>query len=185
MNRRSRKTPGAAARRYVDRAYAHGVSHAVLIDPASVVTGEWVRLKCQYGCPGYGRCLTCPPYSPTPATTAQMLSEYRSALLLQTEGIKPRDSHRTWTKMKRFAVELEREVFLDNHPKAFALTMGPCSYCRACRTEEGCIHTELARPSMEGCGIDVYSTARNNGLTLDVVSDPAASCSYLALLLID
>ncbi|MCE5231071.1 DUF2284 domain-containing protein, partial [bacterium] len=32
-----------------------------LIDPRTVPTAEWVRMKCQYGCGGYGGCLTCPP----------------------------------------------------------------------------------------------------------------------------
>ena len=31
-----------------------GATHAKQIHPASVITAPWVRLKCQFGCPGYG-----------------------------------------------------------------------------------------------------------------------------------
>ena len=44
-----------------------GVQEARVIDPKTVVAAEWVRLKCQFGCDGFGKCLTCPPHSPAPA----------------------------------------------------------------------------------------------------------------------
>ena len=46
---------------YLRKAKTLGFAKAAIIDPATVVTGNWVRLKCQYGCGGYGACLTCPP----------------------------------------------------------------------------------------------------------------------------
>jgi predicted metal-binding protein len=170
---------------YVDRALALGIRHAVLIDTSTIATGEWVRLKCQFGCGGYGSCLTCPPYAPAPSRTAKVLSEYRHALLLQMKDLSPKESSSAWKKLKRAAVTLEKEIFLDNHPKALALTAGPCPYCRTCHLEEGCAHPDLARPSVEACGIDVYSTAHNNGIALDVVQDTDSTCSYIALVLID
>ena len=47
-----------------------------------VVVGNWVRLKCQYGCPSYAKKLSCPPYSPTPEDTRKVLSEYTKAYLI-------------------------------------------------------------------------------------------------------
>lgn len=35
-----------------------GLQGAKEIDPRSIVTAEWVRMKCQYGCPGYGKNLS-------------------------------------------------------------------------------------------------------------------------------
>ena len=52
--------------KYMKRAKDLGVKNAKIISTKSIVTAEWVRLKCQFGCGGYGRTLTCPPYSPTP-----------------------------------------------------------------------------------------------------------------------
>jgi len=53
-----------------------------LVNPQEVVTAEWVRLKCQYGCDGYGQSLTCPPYSPTPGITRKVLDSYCCAVLI-------------------------------------------------------------------------------------------------------
>jgi len=49
--------------KYIKKAKSMGITEAKIIDPKSVVVGDWVRLKCQYGCGGYGKNLTCPPYS--------------------------------------------------------------------------------------------------------------------------
>ena len=51
---------------YAEMAIEAGASGAKLVPADEVYCAEWVRLRCQYGCGGYGRCLTCPPYSPTP-----------------------------------------------------------------------------------------------------------------------
>jgi len=71
---------------WVARAMELGADAAQLIHPDQIVVADWVRLKCQYGCGGYGMCLTCPPHSPTPEVTRQVLRHYRQALLLRVEG---------------------------------------------------------------------------------------------------
>src|SRR5512147_256757 len=58
------------------------VKAAKIIRPADVATAHWVRLKCQFGCDGYGQCLTCPPYSPTPEEMRKVLDGYKRALLI-------------------------------------------------------------------------------------------------------
>ena len=90
-----------------------GAAQAKVIATASVVTATWVRLKCQFGCGGYGQHLTCPPYSPTPEQTRAMLGEYGIALLVHAPG----DGH--WESIKRIVSDLEREVFLAGFYKAF------------------------------------------------------------------
>jgi hypothetical protein len=34
-----------------------------VIPAKTIATAEWVRLKCRFGCDGFGQSLTCPPYS--------------------------------------------------------------------------------------------------------------------------
>lgn len=51
---------------YYERALERGMDNAKVIEPASVVTAAWVRLKCQFGCPGYGKSHCCPPHTPSP-----------------------------------------------------------------------------------------------------------------------
>jgi len=35
------------------------------IDPAKIITAQWVRMKCMFGCNGYGHCAACPPNTPS------------------------------------------------------------------------------------------------------------------------
>jgi len=169
---------------YVKRAKSMGVSKAKIIDVRNVVVGKWVRMKCQFGCGGYGECLTCPPYSPTPEFTKRMLDEYSKGLLMQIEDISPADEERIFLKFRKMLASLEREIFLDGYYKALGMTAGPCSFCRSCDISKPCKHPRLARPSMEACGIDVYQTARNFGFSLEVVKSRDFPCSYISLILI-
>ncbi len=68
--------------RYLDQARTCGACDARLTHAGSIVTAPWVRIKCQYGCGGFGERLTCPPYAPTPEQTATILRTYRHAFLL-------------------------------------------------------------------------------------------------------
>ena len=171
--------------KYAKKSMSIGITKAKVVDTKTIVVANWVRLKCQYGCSGYGKRLTCPPFSPMPEYTKRMLSEYSKALLMQITGIRLGKEHRMSRKLKNIVAALEREIFLDGFYKAFGLASGPCRFCRTCNTRKECIHTEQARPAMEACGIDVYQTVRNNGFELEVVKTEDACCSYNAVILIE
>jgi len=171
--------------KYVKKAISLGVSEAKLIDVKNVVVGDWVRLKCQYGCGGYGQCLTCPPYSPPLEFTRKLLAEYKTGLLLQIKNISWKEEDKIFLRFKNIVADLERKIFLDGYHKAFGMTAGPCPFCRTCDTSQPCKHSRRARPAMEACGIDVYQTARNVGMTLEVVKSRESLCSYLSLILIE
>ena len=68
--------------------------------------------------------------------------------------------------------------------KAISFGAGPCRLCKECDMLE-CKFPKLARPSMEACGIDVYSTARNNGFPLQVLTSKEEEQNRYALLLIE
>jgi len=157
-----------------------GATEATPISPQDVVVGEWVRLKCQFGCDGYGKRLTCPPYSPTPETTKKILAEYSHAILLRFEGDNTDDS---WKKTHDLVTKLERKIFLSNYYKVFGFENGPCFYCDKCNLKS-CIHAEVARPSMEASVIDVYATARNTRYKLHVVKSKEDNPVYFSLILI-
>jgi predicted metal-binding protein len=171
--------------RFAKKAKTLGASQAKVIDPKTVAVGHWVRLKCQYGCGAYGTCLSCPPYSPTPAYTASMLSEYRKALLVQFADVNLKRGAGAILKLRRMVGSLEREFFLEGYYKAFGMASGPCEFCRQCDLTKACKHPYEARPSMEACGIDVYQTARNNGLRLEVVQSTDSLCSFVSLILVE
>ncbi|MGE5295557.1 MAG: DUF2284 domain-containing protein [Solirubrobacterales bacterium] len=154
-----------------------GVLDAKVVAPAEVQTAAWVRLKCQYGCGGYGQCLTCPPYTPTPNEMRKVLDCYRRAILIHLAPD---------AELKAIVVELEREIFLRGAWKAFGLGAGPCEKCKSCVLEVGkCRHPHEARPAMEACGIDVYSTARRAGFEIEVVRTTEQCPNYFGLVLVD
>jgi predicted metal-binding protein len=168
----------------VDRALSMGITKAKIINTKNVVVANWVRLKCQYGCGGYNKRLTCPPYSPKPDYTERMINEYSKALLMQIEKIPPKIEHKESQKLKKIVADMERVLFLDGYYKAFGMTSGPCRLCRACNTEKPCKYPYEARPSMEACGIDVYQTVRNSGFKLEVVKTEDSCCTYNGLIFI-
>ncbi|KXA99225.1 hypothetical protein AKJ41_05770 [candidate division MSBL1 archaeon SCGC-AAA259O05] len=162
---------------FINRAIEMGAEDAKLLAPKDeVFTGSWVRLKCQFGCGGYGERLTCPPYSPTPQETRKVLDEYESGILVHF----PSEEN----NLKELMADLEREAFLSGYYKSFALAAGPCNFCEECNLEE-CKHPHKARPSMEACGIDVYKTARNAGYHIEVVKNHKQSQDYFGLLLLE
>lgn len=171
---------------WIARAVELGAHAAQVISPEQVVTAEWVRLKCQYGCGGYGECLTCPPYSPTPETTRRVLRHYRQALLLRVEGQGGEDEEeRLRRRLNEAVVTLEREVFLDGHYYAWSMTAGPCLLCKRCNLKGPCRHPHLARPSMEACGVDVFTTVRRAGWEIEVVRSPEFPFRLFGLVLVE
>lgn len=160
----------------IQRAKTFGAKSARLVRASSIATAPWVRLKCKYGCDGYGTSLCCPPHTPTPDETRKVIDSYRRAVLFEAGRREP----------KQIAVRLEREAFLAGYYKAFGLGSGPCPLCRqACAFDEGCRHAERARPSMEACGIDVFATVRVNGFVIDVVRDERDEQHYFGVVLLD
>jgi predicted metal-binding protein len=152
-----------------------GAKEAKVIPVDTVVTAPWVRMRCQYGCAGYGRRLSCPPFSPTPEQTQEILNSYKTAILMKGE---------LW-KVNPIMVALEREVFLSGFYKAWSMGEGPCHQCEACALKAGCRFPSQLRPSMEASGIDVFKTVRNNGYDIDVVKDYDCPAQYFGLVLVE
>ena len=160
--------------KYIKRAQDLGAKEAKAIFTKDIVTAEWVRLKCQFGCDGYGQGLTCPPYSPSPEQTKRMLTQYVRGILIHADES---------TDISEIVAKLEREMFLDGYHKALAMGAGPCRLCVKC--VKSCRHPEKARPSMEASGIDVYTTARTNGFPIEVLKTKACEGNYYGLVLIE
>lgn len=151
---------------YLTMALERGADHARIIEPSSIITAPWVRLKCQFGCFGYGRNLCCPPHTPTPDEMRLVLDSYTHGILL----------HRHWQKgfavvdeFNELVIDVEITLFLDGYYKAWSMGSGPCRRCKKCDTDGTCMHADRARPALEACGIDVFATARGHDLPIHVV----------------
>ncbi len=164
-------------------------AEAKVIDPVSVLTAPWVRLKCKYGCEMYGREYCCPPETPTPEQTRGILDCYQRAILFHCRAAKKEGENRTKVRKGYLdaVVELEGEMFKDGYYKAFALLSGPCSLCGECAKSKNkpCNFGYRARPSMESCGIDVYQTAWNNGFPIQPLRHKAETQNLYCLMLVD
>jgi predicted metal-binding protein len=160
----------------------------------TVVVSQWVRFKCRYGCKGYAKHLSCPPYSPAPSETAAMINEYRTGVLVRFDGVPghesfgpdeiPEDFHGFYRDLilwvNRTVHLMEKTAFYDGYYKAFGFGGYPCIYCEDCVAEECggpvdestrrlCRHMDMVRPSMEAAGIDVFATAQNAGWEISTI----------------
>ncbi len=167
------------------RATEMGAEEAKIIDPASVVTAEWVRMKCQYGCPGFGMRLCCPPRTPTPDMTRKVIDAYRKAILLHRRIVKGEERRARRKAFSKAIVRLEIEIFLEGYYKAWSMGSGPCDLCKQCNLSGSCRHGLEARPSMEACGIDVFKTARDNGFPIEVVRTRGGERNIFGLILVE
>ncbi|MCF6248861.1 MAG: DUF2284 domain-containing protein [Desulfobacula sp.] len=161
----------------IDQALALGFDQAVPLNTKGIVTAPWVEMKCRYGCGGYGKNLQCPPHGMSYKKTRTLLDSYTRAILVQ--GAPPGKSFHD----KLLA--LEKKAFLKGYPKAVVFGAGPCPVCPTCPEDGECRNHALARPSMESCGIDVYSTAQNLGLSLKPVKEKGQYIKYIGLLVLE
>jgi len=158
------------------------------IDPASVVVAEWVRMKCMFGCGEYGRNASCPPNVPPVPECERFFREYSEAVVFHfaKKLAKPEDRHAWMKEVGRTLLELERDVFVSGHPKAFMLPLDNCTLCETCTGRRtSCNEPRLARPTPEAMAVDVFSTVRTAGYPIQVLSDYAQEMNCYAFLLIE
>ena len=172
---------------YWERVTRGKPAEAKEIDPRGVVTAPWVRLKCQFGCPRYGKGYCCPPDTPGPDETRRILDSYNRAILFHLQAAKSEGKSRVdlLEGFLRAVVELEGEMFKQGFYRAFAILSGPCTLCEECGKLKGipCRSGYRARPSMEACGIDVYQTAWNNGYPLAPLKEKTETQNLYCLIL--
>ena len=166
---------------YLKMALEKGIDQAVVVETSRVVTAPWVRMKCQFGCAGYGDSLCCPPRTPTPDEMRKILDSYTIGILLRRQIKK---GGTAVERLSETAVAIERTLFLDGYYKVWTLGAGPCGGCKTC-TMKTCLHPDKARPSMEACGIDVYATARAYNLPIQVVRERTDTRNFYALVLVE
>ena len=154
-----------------------GVESAMIISPSEVVMAPWVRLKCQFGCDGYGQSLVCPPFTPSSEQMRKVLDTYSRGILIHFDSD---------ADVKAIVAVIDRDIFLRGAWKAFGLGAGPCYFCKNCPVEQArCQHSEKARPSMEACGIDVFSTIKKTDFHIEVVRSRKQCPNYYSLVLVD
>ncbi len=92
-----------------------------------------------------------------------------------------------YAKFFEMLTDLEGEMFKDGYYKAFVFLAGPCRLCKKCAKLEDkpCNNRRRARPSMEGSGIDVFQTARNNGFFIQTLRKREETNNEYCLMMVD
>lgn len=158
------------------------------ISGSSVAVRQWVRFKCMFGCETYGTKSGCPPAVPSIAECRELFNEYDHILVIHlTAQFEHPDERKAWSRAKNAELlKLERAVFLAGYPKAFLLFMDECRVCAECSgTPAECKQPELACPSPEALGVDVFSTVRPLGFPIQVLKDYQEEMNRYVFLLIE
>jgi len=166
----------------------HGYTDFKWMRPADIVVGQWVRMKCMFGCDEYGRTATCPPNVPSVRECRQFFDEYRTGVIfhLEKKVEKPGDRHAWSRKVNRKLLEVEKAVFLSGYVKTFLLFMDSCGICAECPGKRvACKHARAARPSAEAMAVDVFSTVRKYDYPIEVLADYSQSMHRYSFLLIE
>ena len=179
----------SSAKKAVEKlAVAHGLKDFKWMDPGKIVIGEWVRMKCNYGCPGYGKRKTCPPYVPSVEECTRFFKEYKKGLFFHfAKKFKDPEMRHPWSKeINQKMLDLERKVFLSGYQKAFVFPQAPCRLCKNCTADsQECRQPYQSRPTLEAFGVDVYTTARKLGYPIQVVKDFHDEMNRYGLLLVE
>jgi hypothetical protein len=97
----------------VARALEMGAKEAKVIHTDSIVVEKWVKWKCIYGCPMYGKDGYHPPMTPEIDEVKEVMGEYSKAILINGED---------GQLLTEIACRLEGEAYHQGFYKAFALT---------------------------------------------------------------
>ncbi len=161
----------------INEANQLGATKAKIIPVSSIVIDERVRLKCLVPlCDKYNQNLMCPPNLPSVEEFRKSLKKYSKALFVQLAfrkkgKISKIEMRRYGLRLHKIIHQLERKALFLGFPLAAGLIGGSCKLCRRCAGPAGpCRHPLMARPSIEGMGIDVIQTAKKIGLPFDFSS---------------
>lgn len=166
----------------------HGFSDYRWLDPKKIVVAQWTRMKCMFGCWDYGKIATCPPNVPSVAECERFFREYRRSVVFHfsKKVAKPEDRFAWTRRLGLKLLELEREVFLSGHEKAFLISMDSCNLCDECSgTRATCLKPLSARPTADALAMDVFSTVRPLGYPIKVLARTDQPMNRYAFLMID
>jgi predicted metal-binding protein len=119
--------------------------------------------KCRWGCEEFfNRTAKCDIRNTSYSERIEMVKAYKNILFVHAHDA---------GELSKAVLEIERVAFLDGYYFAFAIRY--CRLCKSCAVDQGkaCPTPEKIRPCDSSFGIDVYKTARNQGLPCDVLQN--------------
>jgi len=162
---------------YVNMAKALGMLDAICLSPSDIFFDIRAVLKCRWGCEDFSRqSVKCQIRETTFQERVEMVRQYHHILLLHSQN-----AHDLSTAV----LEIERKAFLDGYYFAFGIRY--CLLCKDCAVEheKPCPTPRKIRPCDQAFGIDVYKTARHQGLPCEVLQDKNGIQNRYGFVLLD
>ncbi len=157
------------------------------IKGSEVTIAHWVRFKCIFGCPSYGKRGSCPPEVPTVEECKKFFKEFSNVAIFRFKQALGNPKERCqWSQdINKKLLALERAVFLEGFHKVFLLFMDECRLCIDCSSKRAmCNQPADSRPSPEGFGVDLFTTVKQCGYPISVLQDYNQTMNRYAFLLI-
>lgn len=159
---------------------------AIILDASDIPVENRTRLKCTYGCRGYGKRLSCPPHVMPVDEFRQILKEYSTAILLieefDTSGME--DVLKAWSGIRKGSfhkmLELEYQAFREGFTFAQLLRPGACNECEDCAEE--CTKPDRRRFPPEAVGINLEKLMNNVGNELSFCNPDRVKCVGILLI---
>lgn len=154
----------------LERALAHGFTHATVMDVQTIALFSEVRDMCSSNkCGLYGRCWTCPPACGDLDSCQARIQSFWRGIIVQVVGeledafdIEAMQEASTRHKERMIALA---EALRPEYPRLLPLSSGGCAICETCTCpDEPCRFPERAFSSMEAFGMLVTDVCQKNGL---------------------
>ncbi len=160
----------------IKKALELGTQEAKTLSADRIVFDSRAFLKCRFGCNRWGKYWTCPPITNfSPQMFKEAFSNYKEAIFIKTADPKAG---------QEIAVALEKEAML-SHGCPFAFAMAMCVQCEDCAYPEPCRFPHLARPSMDGFGVDIGKTLEPLGFKVDFDKSGNLLPAWYSMVLLD
>ena len=160
-----------------------GASDAVIIPVNRIPVEDEVRELCKKPlCKGYGQSAHCPPQTIKPHEFREMLEGYTNAIVFKmdipTERLLSQNRFDEFRKIYVIATRIESLAQKIGFERARGFVAGSCkpvfcpeAPCRVLLKGELCSNPNLARPSMEAVGINVFRVMERVGWEIHRITD--------------
>ena len=157
------------------------------INAKNIKVANWVRMKCTYGCPDYGKAV-CPPNTPAVEQCREFINEYQDVIIIRFSFEADKNNYPKIfsDEITNKLLKLESEIFLKGYYKVFTLNQNCCILCNECaKTKVDCKNPKSSRPSPEAFAVDVYATVRSVGFPINVVGREKQIINRYAFVLVE
>jgi len=159
-----------------------GASDAEIISTTSIPVEDDVIDFCKEPlCESYGQSINCPPHAMQPDRFREIANKYENAIIFKID-VSPRvlmseDRFDEFIKIYEIVTRLEAFAAEAGFSESKGFAAGSCKpvfcpeyQCQALIDGESCRYPDIARPSMEAVGVNVFKLVRSVGWEIHKIS---------------